>query len=271
MFLYVLYITVYIEYDSNKYMGVNGSKIDFKDPHVEYTTRGMDDPDGVGRVVIFREQGYDMGYDVQPTTPLDVRTRGEKGPLRAVQLFSKSKFQGETFEIEYGNYPSDVFIPAILPSNVFSLTVPPRTTIKLFSGDEYDFGGKGGMSLTNASEDVMRVEHLPSSIRGQIRSISIISHSIDRAGRISDPDSDESDAVITTERGDVIAAGMMVERSGDRDIGELNIDTSGVEPFHNMSQVRLYPEMVVVFYLFLIVVVVFLMYENKPTRQTLTS
>jgi hypothetical protein len=246
-------------------MGINGSKIDFKDPHIDYETRGMDDPDGVGRIIIFREQGYDTGYDTQPVTPLDLRTRGDRGPLHTVQLYSKANFNGEIFEVDYGNYPSDVFIPSMLPANVFSLTIPPRTTVKLFSGDEYDFGGKGGMSLTNAAEDVMRVESLPTNIRGQVRSISVISHSLDRAGRIKDIDSDESDAVITSDRGDVIIAGMTIEKNADLDTGELN---ARVEPYHNMKKIALYPEMVVVFYLFLLAVVVFLMYENKPTRDS---
>jgi len=255
-------------------MGVNASKIDFKDPSVEYTTKGIDDPDGVGRIMTFREQGYDTGYDIKPTIPLDVRTRGEKGPLRSVQLYSKSNFQGDIFEVEYGNYPSDMFIPAILPNNIFSLTIPPRTTVKLFSGDEYDFGGKGGMSVTNAGQDIMRVDNLPTNIRGQIRSISIISHSIDRAGRISDPESKESDAIITTDRGDVIAAGMSVNRIGERDAGELNVSShshasSGIESFDNLSTIGRYPEIIVVFYLFLITIIVFLMYENRPYHDTL--
>lgn len=244
-------------------MGVNASKIDFKDPHIDYTTRGVDDPDGVGRIVVFREQGYDTGYDIQPVIPLDVRTRGERGPLRAVQLYSKSRFQGELFEVDYGNYPSSAFIPAILPNNVFSLTIPPRTTIKLFAGDEYDFGGKGGISITNAGSDVMRVDTLPDNISGRIRSISVISHSIDKAGRISDPDSDESDAVITSDRGDVIAAGMTVKRDADLDTGEINT----VETFDVISNIALYPEIIVVFYLILLVFVAFLMFENKQGKD----
>lgn len=249
-------------------MGVNASKIDFKDPHIDYDTSGMDDPDGVGRIIIFREQGYDTGYNTQPVTAKDARTRGEKGPLLAVQLYSKANFQGELFEVDYGNYPSDVFIPSILPSNIFSLTIPPRTTVKLFSGDEYDFGGKGGMSLTNVSGDVMKVDYLPTNIKGQVRSVSVISHSIDRAGRIEDRNINGdggSNVVITSDKGDVIAAGMSVNKSADRDVGEFN---SNVEPFQDMRKIALYPEMVVAFYLILIVIVLFLMYENKPSRQS---
>lgn len=257
-------------------MGVNASKIDFKDPDVDYTTRGIDDPDGIGRIVVFREHGYDTGYDTKPVTGFDSRTRGEKGPLRAVQLYSKSNFSGEIFEVDYGNYPSDIFIPAILPSNVFSLTIPPRTTIKLFAGNEYNFGGKGGMSLTNVGPDLMRVDTLPTNIRGQIRSVSVISHSIDRAGEIENPDSskNELDTIITTDRGDVITAGMMVRRGSNQnnqnnqDNGKLN---TNVEQFRdtNIQYTDIYSESVIAFLIILIVIVIFLMFENKPIRDTL--
>lgn len=247
-------------------MGVNASKIDFKDPKVDYTTRGIDDPDGVGRIIVFREHGYDTGYDTKPVTGFDARTRGEKGPLRTVQLYSKANFGGEVFEVDYGNYPSDVFIPAILPSNVFSLTVPPRTTIKLFAGNEYNFGGKGGISITNISPDVMRVDSLPTNIRGQIRSVSVISHSINRSGEIEDPDSNESDIIVTTDRGDVIAAGMMVKRAGNQDVGELNVST---EQFRNMEEFIAQPELALALYIIFLVIVIFLMFDNKATRDTL--
>jgi hypothetical protein len=248
-------------------MGINASKIDFKDPNVTYDTKGTDDPDGVGRIIIFREQGYYTGYPTQPVTGLDARTRGEKGATRAVQLYSKANFKGEVFEVDYGNYPSDVFIPTVIPSNVFSLTIPPRTTIKLFSGDEYDFGGKGGVSLTNAGPDIMRVDSLPTNVRGQIRSVSVISHAIDKTGRVQDPDADDetSEAVITTEKGEVIAAGMTVQNNAGTDRGEINFshDPNEVEPFQNVRKIALFPEMVVVFYLILLVVVVYLMSETK--------
>lgn len=207
---------------TNDSMGIVDSKIGTESTFnkVDYARKGLDDPDGVGRIAIYVENGYDIGYDVQPTTGFDRRTRGEKGPLRVVQVYTKENFEGQMFEIDYGNYPTEVFIPSINPHNVFSLTVPPRTTIRLFAGDDFVFGGKGGTSFTNAStDDIMRVKSLPNTISGQIRTVSVISHAVDRTGKLiertevgddSEPDSEEVDSVITTEKGDVIAAGMVV-------------------------------------------------------------
>lgn len=224
---------------------VNGKYID---PNEVLDTRQYDDPDGVGRIVRYRDSGYDIGYDVQPVTGHDAKTRGEKGPSKVVQVYSESNLQGEIYEIEYGNYTSEVLIPVLSPHNVFSLTIPPKTTVKLYAGNEYDFGGKGGVSLTNISQDIMRVNDLPANIAGQVRSMSIVSHSINRAGLISSDD--ETETVITTERGDVIRSGMSegFSRSGR---------TEGCMS-EGFSSMNITPGMVIMFYILLLVFIMFL-------------
>jgi hypothetical protein len=103
-------------------------------------------------------------------------------PTRAIQqsgkvrFYSKDNLQGNTYEIEPGNYTSIEFANKISPDNVFSLTIPSLTTIKLFAGDLYDYGGKGSMQVTNVSQDRIKVELLPENIKGKVRSISITSH-----------------------------------------------------------------------------------------------
>lgn len=222
---------------------VNGKHID---PNEVLDTSGYDDPDGVGRSVRYRDAGYDIGYDVQPVTEHDEKTRGEKGPDKVVQVYTESNREGEIFEIEYGNYTSDVLIPVLSPHNIFSLTLPPKTTVKLYAGDEYNFGGKGGISLTNISDDVMNVDKLPPNVAGQVRSISIISHTINRAGLVDDTSdtSDDEKRVITTERGEVIRSGM----SEGFDQNSPGLHTS--------------PEMVIIFYLILALLIIYLLYES---------
>ena len=103
-------------------------------------------------------------------------------PTRAIQqsgkvrFYSKDNLQGNIYEIEPGNYTSIEFANKISPDNVFSLTIPSLTTIKLFAGDLYDYGGKGSMQVTNVSQDRIKVELLPENIKGKVRSISITSH-----------------------------------------------------------------------------------------------
>lgn len=241
-------------------MGINGSQIDFNNPTNNYDIKGTNDPDNVGRLSLYRDQGYDTGYDTQPVTKHDEKTRGIKGPMATVQLYSKSNFNGTMFEIEYGNYTSDVFVPYLIPSNVFSLSIPPRTTVKIYCGDKYDFGGKGGMSITNTGSDVMRVSSLPPNISGHIRSISIISHAIDRRGEIKDVgdietdlSDDGKDAVIITDRGDVIAAGLSVEQiPGQSDMGK------SLEPFHNITYSQYSDRFI--FY-FCLIIIIYLIYN----------
>lgn len=94
-----------------------------------------------------------------------------------VRFYSKDNFRGNIYEIERGNYPSKDFVPRISPDNVFSLTIPPQTYIKIYCGDIYDYGGKGFMHIENVTDQVMHVPSLPEGIEGQVKSVSIGVHS----------------------------------------------------------------------------------------------
>lgn len=93
-----------------------------------------------------------------------------------VRLYTKLNGQGEVYEIETGNYISDNFISKITPNNIFSMSIPPATTVKLFCGDVYDYGNIGSMHVTNVTRETIIVPELPSHIQGRVRSISITKH-----------------------------------------------------------------------------------------------
>ena len=126
------------------------------------------------------------------------------------------------------------------------------------------FGGKGGMSITNTGQDVMKVDTLPQNISGHIRSISIISHSVGRSGEIKDfvdsetgfSSEDGKDAVIITDRGDVIAAGLTP--------GQINPanKNSYIEPFGNIINSVQFTE-IFVFYLCLIILIIYLFSDSR--------
>ena len=199
--------------------------------------------------------------------------KANQGPYINVQLYSKTNMKGEVFEIDAGNYPSDVFINAVSPYNVFSLSIPPYTSIKLFGGNEYDFGGKGGMSITNTGSDIMRIESLPSNISGQIRSVSIIDLK-DLSGA-SGIVTDDKSVFVKTDKGELIASGMSMGSS--RDFSKYNNNRSKFEAYdniycdnskiynHNIASVLSYPEMVVLFYIFLLILVIYLLAD--PTAK----
>lgn len=94
-------------------------------------------------------------------------------PDSKVRLYSKDNFEGNVYEIDHGNYTSNMIIPKISPDNVYSLTIPPLTAVKLFCGDVYDYGGKGSMHITNVKNDRIRVPLLPEHVQGSVRSVSI--------------------------------------------------------------------------------------------------
>ena len=93
-----------------------------------------------------------------------------------VRLFSKDSYKGNVYEIDYGNYTSNMFIYKISPDNIFSLTVPPHTSVRMYCGDIYDYGGRGYMDITNVTNERVDVPSLPQNIRGYVRSLSIIKY-----------------------------------------------------------------------------------------------
>jgi hypothetical protein len=93
-----------------------------------------------------------------------------------VRLYSKDDYKGNVYEIDYGNYTSNMFIYKISPDNVFSLTVPPHTSVRMYCCDIYDYGGRGYMDITNITNERVDVPSLPQNIRGYVRSLSIIKY-----------------------------------------------------------------------------------------------
>jgi hypothetical protein len=106
----------------------------------------------------------------QVQTVSSILTPQLKGKVR---LYSKDNFKGNVYEIDYGNYTSRMFIRKISPDNVFSFIVPSNTSIKLYSGDMYDFGGKGTMHIVNVTNEFIKIPIMPENIRGNVRSLSI--------------------------------------------------------------------------------------------------
>jgi len=90
-----------------------------------------------------------------------------------VRLYSKENFKGNVYEIDYGNYTSAMFIKMITPDNIFSLTIPPNTSVAMFCGDTHDYGGKGSIHIINVTNERTDVPLLPVHVRGSIRSLSI--------------------------------------------------------------------------------------------------
>lgn len=90
-----------------------------------------------------------------------------------VVFFSKPNLSGNMYTIDNGNYTSEKFVKYISPDNVFSMTVPPQTFVKLYCGDMYDDGGKGFYHITNVTNEVAEIPSLPRNIQGNVRSVSI--------------------------------------------------------------------------------------------------
>jgi hypothetical protein len=99
-------------------------------------------------------------------------------PYDKVMLYTKPNLQGDVYVIDYGSYTSTLLIPVISPNNVFSLSIPPYTSVKMYCGDLYDYGGKGSIEITNVTSQKTDVPSLPDNIQGGIRSISINKYSL---------------------------------------------------------------------------------------------
>lgn len=116
-------------------------------------------------------------YDIEPKiVGYSSFTDISNSPSELVKFYSKTDFQGNIYEIEYGNYTSTNFIDKISPDNIFSLTVPSLTTVKLFCGDIFDYGGKGAFQITNITNSTSSVPQLPDNIQGRVRSAIIVKH-----------------------------------------------------------------------------------------------
>lgn len=105
--------------------------------------------------------------------PDKISTYDDSIYMTKVVLFSKPDLQGNMYLMSLGNYTSTTFIKHISPDNIFSLSIPPETSVKLFCGDMYDYGGKGSTHITNVLKEPITVMRLPQHIQGMIRSVSV--------------------------------------------------------------------------------------------------
>ena len=101
-----------------------------------------------------------------------------------VNLYSKTNFEGNVYAVGYGNYAGADFVNRISPDNVFSLTLPPYSTIKLFCGNSFDNDNIGSTQITNATRQTAKIPFLPEHLQGRIRSLVIERHT-DKADNIS--------------------------------------------------------------------------------------
>jgi hypothetical protein len=138
------------------------------------------------------------------------------GAKYKVRVYTKETQQGNVYELEGGSYTNEMLrkfmITSMENSNIFSLSLPPKTTITLYSGNDYDLGGKGAVSYTNVTNDVMRVNSLPIPLAGNIHSIDITHHTVDPESMGVERtflDSKTIDSAIT-DRGDLVLSGHML-------------------------------------------------------------
>jgi hypothetical protein len=93
---------------------------------------------------------------------------------KRVVVYNKPNLTGTSYALEYGSYNSRVLRLKLFPDNIFSLEIPPLTKVKLYGGGMFDYGGKGGIEISNIAENTMVMTHLPEQLSGAIRSIAVI-------------------------------------------------------------------------------------------------
>jgi hypothetical protein len=91
-----------------------------------------------------------------------------------VILYSKPNMQGTLYLVSNGSYTGDDFNKNIAPDNIFSLSIPPNTKIKLYCGTIYDDGQIGSMEITNVLNEPMYVAELPQQMQGKLQSMIVI-------------------------------------------------------------------------------------------------
>lgn len=98
------------------------------------------------------------------------------GPDEKVRFYSKDNFTGNIYVVDYGNYTVSYFADKISPDSVFSMIIPPLTTVGLFCGEIYDYGGQGAFHVTNITKNKVSIPQFPEHIQGRVKSVSIIKH-----------------------------------------------------------------------------------------------
>lgn len=183
--------------------------------------KGYNDPDGLGRITVFdaREKRY-LNEKPQPS-----------GEQVKVRVYTKNKLQGNVYELDVGSYTNqmlrDFFLTNKENRNIFSLSLPPKTTVTLYSGNDFDLAGKGSISYTNITKDVMRINELPVPIGGNVNSIDVVYHTVDPeflgVERTFLDDRTISNAI--TERGDLILSKKVLNDYRD-DLDVLGLDNT---------------------------------------------
>lgn len=111
----------------------------------------------------------------------------DKNRSNNVLVFTEANFNGKVYEIDPGNYTSNIFVNQIYPDNISSIIVPQNMSVKLYAGDIYDYGGKGSYSLSNVTKQRISIAKLPSNIINNVRSISV--SEISQNNNVSNTDS----------------------------------------------------------------------------------
>ncbi len=116
--------------------------------------------------------GNNLSPEINSRANLNVSTSSDE----KVRFYSKDNFNGNVYVVDYGNYTVSYFADKISPDSVFSMTIPPLTTVKLFCGEMYDYGGQGAFHVTNITKNKVSVPQFPEHVQGRIKSISVIKH-----------------------------------------------------------------------------------------------
>ena len=90
-----------------------------------------------------------------------------------VRFYSKENYGGNVYEVDYGNYNFKNFGDKLIPDSAYSMMVPPDTTVKVFAGDGFDYGGLGSFHVTNVTQEPVMIPQFPDNIKGKVKSVSI--------------------------------------------------------------------------------------------------
>jgi len=166
-----------------------------------------------------------------------------------LKLYSKVNLQGNAYLVDYGNYVGQKFTNRLSPDNIFSMEVPPQSTVKLFGGGEYDYGTQGSFHLSNTTGDYAKVNQLPENIQGKVRSMIIM-----RNTNHQQPIVDVSMSGVTTGLGvgTNIGSNTLNQDSLYRPIVYANITGSNDvrESFDNTDPDQLFPIFIIFLFLF---------------------
>lgn len=117
-----------------------------------------------------------MGNNLSPEIKSQAILNSNTDPEEKVRFYSKDNYEGNIYVVDFGNYTVNYFADKISPDSVFSMIIPPLTTVKLFCGEMYDYGGQGAFHVTNITKNKVSVPQFPEHVKGRVKSVSIIKH-----------------------------------------------------------------------------------------------